>query len=490
MRLRSKTAWIGCLCAAYLVGAVAGDAGTSRAGTTAGSNRAAGVTTAAASRALVLNTDFASGYYSGVDLTPPFAGQANIQSTCADAAARARGDWLYIIGRFGCDFIQVVDPVTLATSHQFSTGNGTNPQDIVVVSPAKAYVSLYDDDELLIVNPQTGSHTGAIDLSMFSDADGLPEAAGMALVGDRAFVALQRLDRPGGFIAANPSTIVVIDTASDAIVDVDPIAPGLQGIALTGRNPFTDLAFDPVRKQLVVGEVGNFGVLDGGLEFVDPVMLQAQGFFVTEATLGGDLNAARLWVDCSGYAIVNDATFRTKLVRFDRCSGQVIDTPHQSTGFDLADLEIDYARALVLVSDRDLATPGVRIFAAATGAPIAGPIALGLPPGEIAFAAPAPTSVTPPTAPSRVAIANHPDPFNPSTTVTVTAPVGTAVRVEIADVRGRIVRVLWNGVVNEAGRALVWDGRNGDGVAMPSGIYWARAVAAHGSCADRMTLIR
>jgi hypothetical protein len=443
----------------------------------------------AADRALVLNTDFASAYYSGVDLAPPFATAPNVQSTCADAAVRARGDRLYILGRFGCDFVQVVDPATLATLDQFSTGNGTNPQDIVVVTPTKAYVTLYERDEILIVNPQTGMHTGSIDVSMFSDADGLPEAAGMAMVGDRVFVALQRLDRPGGFVAANPSLLVVVNAITDQIVDVDAVAPGVQAIALTGRNPFTDLVVDPVRGKIVVGAAGNFGVLDGGLEFVDPATLDAEGFFVTEATLGGDLNAARLWVDCTGYAIVNDATFRTKLVRFDRCTGQVLSTPHQSLGFDLADVEIDYARDHVLVSDRDLVTPGVRVYAAATGTLVAGPLALGLPPGEIAFAG-ATLTDAPPVARAGSTIVNRPDPFNPSTTIALTAAAGTRVRVEIADVRGRIVRVLWEGVAGAGPQSVVWDGRDARGVSLPSGVYWARAVTATGAVVDRMTLVR
>jgi hypothetical protein len=443
-----------------------------------------------ADRALVLSTDFATGYYSGLDLAPPFATDVDIEATCSDAAVRVRGDHLYILGRFGCDFVQVVDPVTLATVRQFTTGAGTNPQDIVVVAPNKAYVTLYERDEILIVNPQTGMHTGVIDLGVFADADGLPEAAGLAQVGDRVFVALQRLDRPGGFVATNPSFLAVLDATNDGIVDVDPVAPGLQAIVLTGRNPFADLSVDPVRGKLVVGEAGVFGALDGGVEFVDPVTLTAEGFFVTEAELGGDLNAVKLWVDCNGYAIVNDATFRTKLVRFDRCTGTVLGTCWQSAGYDLYDLEIDHRRAHVLVSDRDLVTPGVRIFAAGSCTQITtSPIGFGLPPGEIALAEePTPTDAVP--APARLVLANHPDPFNPTTTLHVAVPPGVRVRVEIADVRGRIVRRLWEGTPGASGRSLVWDGRDDGGGALPSGVYWARATGAGVATADRMTLVR
>ena len=319
---------------------------------------------AAADRALVLSTDYSTAYYSRLELQPPYSHAINTGSACADAAARGTAGRAYLLGRYGCDHVQVVDGTSFATLGQFSTGNGTNPQDIEIVSPTKAYVSLYERDFLLIVNPQTGATLGTVSLAAFTDSDGLPEAADMALVGSRLFVALQRLDRNAGYTAANPSFLAVVDLTTDQLLDVNPQTPGVQAIPLTGRNPFGELQVDVVRQRIVVPEAGNFGFLDGGGEFVDPVTLQAEGFFITESQLGGDLNCLRLWTDCTGWAIVNDSTYRTKLVRFDRCNGQVLGTPWQSAGFDLCDVEIDFARGQLLVSDRDLLHPGVRVFAA------------------------------------------------------------------------------------------------------------------------------
>jgi hypothetical protein len=450
------------------------------------------MTPSAAGKALVLSTDFSTGYYSGLDLASPWAHNDDIAGTCSDAVARPHGDRVYILGRFGCDFVQVVDGSNLATLNQWSTGNGTNPQDIEVVSPTKAYISLYERNFLLIANPATGAALGSVDLSAFADADGLPETAEMAIVGNRLFVALQRLDRPGGFTAANPSYVVVVDCTTDQIIDTNPNLPGVQPIVLTGRNPFSELVWDPVREKLFVAEAGNFGSLDGGVEYVNPKTLQAEGFFVTEATLGGDLNGVRLWTDCNGYAIVNDANFQTKLVRFDRCTGQSLGICWQSTGYDLCDVEMDYARAQVLVSDRDLLTPGVRIFRAGSSAQLTtSPIDLGLPPCDIAIATPlVPTPATPPEASRLRLLPNAPDPFNPSTTLRVEAAPGTAVRLEIYDVTGRRVRTLWAGVVTGFGRDIVWDGRDDTGTTQSSGVYWARLQAGDAVRTDRLTLVR
>lgn len=446
---------------------------------------------ARADQAVVLSTDFSTGYYSSLQLEPPWGHTNDIDAICPDAAVRVHGDRIYVLGRFGCDHVQVIDAGSLATLTQYSTGNGTNPQDIEIVAEDKAYVSLYETDALLILDPRDGTPQGSVSLAAFSDADGLPEATDMAVVGDKLFVCLQRLDRPGGFIAANPSWLAVIDIATNAIVDVDPGTPGLQAIVLSARNPFTELVLDPVRDKLYVGMAGDFGVLDGGVEFIDPVTLQAEGLFVTEAQLGGDLNAVRLWVDCSGYAIVNDTSFRTRLVRFDRCNGGPVTTCHESQGFDLCDLDID-RQGIVLVADRDLLQPGVRLFHATDGSALMPqPISVGLPPCELApLAAPLPTPATPPGPAALHLEPNHPDPFNPTTTLRVTAPPGTAVRLDILDVRGRRVRSLWAGVLASGERSLAWDGRDDAGVPAPSGVYVARLGSSLGTCRDKLTLVR
>ncbi len=442
--------------------------------------------------AIVLSTDFETGYYSSLALQSPYARNVDIESACPDAVARAHGDRVYILGRFGCDHVQIVDGTTGATLDQWSTGAGTNPQDIEIYTPTKAYISLYERDFLSIVNPQTGASLGTISLATFSDADGLPEAHEMVLVGDRLFVALQRLDRPGGFVASNPSFIAVIDCTTDQLIDVNPLEPGVQGIPLTGRNPFGELIYDPVRDQIVVTEVGNFGALDGGAEFVDPTTWTASGFFITESTLGGDLNTLRLWVDCTGYAIVNDASFNTKLVRFDRCAGTNLGVCLATPGFNLSDLEI-YFDGTLLVTDRDLVTPGVRLFRASGCTEITtAPLAFGLPPQDIAIVHPfAPTGV--PELPALAALRllpNEPNPFNPATTLRFEALPGTPVVLEILDVRGRRLVRLWDGPVQGTAAQVVWNGRDAGGQGLPSGLYVARLRSAQGVRTRLLTLVR
>jgi hypothetical protein len=443
---------------------------------------------------VVYSTDFFTAYYSSLDLTPPYLPDVDVASTCADAAVRVDGDRVYILGRFGCDYVQTVDPSQgFGTVSQWSTGNGTNPQDIEIITPQKAYVSLYERTFVLVMNPQTGEHTGQIDLSMFNDADGSPEMADMVRVGDRVYVALQRLDRPGGFIAANPSYIAVIDSGTDQVIDVDPQASGTQAIVLSGRNPFGELTWDPVRQKICVPQTGDFGVQDGGVEYVDPIAWQAEGFFIDEATLGGDLNTARLWVDCNAYAIITDAQFNTRLVRFDRCAGSLVGPCHVGSGFTLADVEIT-ADGRLLLADRNPSAPGMRVYSVPgceLQTPV--PVAFGLPPQDIAIVGrrhDSPSSTMPlPALRSRLQ-PNRPDPFNPVTTLTLQAPAGAAARLEVFDVNGRRVGVLWEGTTPDGPIDVVWNARDASGRVLPSGVYFARLRTPTASVLETMTLVR
>jgi hypothetical protein len=448
---------------------------------------------AAADEAVVLSTDFETAYYSSMELVSPWARTIDIGGTCADAVIRAHGDRAYILGRFGCDFVQVIDAVgSFSTLIQFSTGNGTNPHDIELYAPTKAYVSLYDTDYLLVVNPETGVPVGQINLATFSDDDGLPEADEMVLVGDLLFVALQRLDRAQGFAPVNDAVVAVVDCTTDQIVDVDPNTDGLQGIPLTGRNPFGELLFDPVRQKIYLAEVGAFGVADGGAEFIDPQALSAEGFFITESALGGDLSAVRLWSDCSGYAVLNDASFNTKLTRFDWCSGSVWQDCLTTSGFRISDLEIAVDGTIV-ITDRDLATPGVRVFQAPGCAEITtSTLGFGLPPQDIALVeACQPTDATPLTSTRLQLWPNRPNPFNPSTMLEFSVPDGAHVRLEVLDVRGRRVSLLWNAPVLGGVAAIEWRGVDADGRSLPSGVYIARLRTPQGQQQSRrMTLLR
>jgi hypothetical protein len=71
---------------------------------------------------------------------------------------------------------------------------------------------------------------------------------------------------------------------------------------------------------------------------------------------------------------------------------------------------------------------------------------------------------------------NHPNPFNPTTTIAYELPFVDAtqpVRLSILDVSGRLVRTLVNEAQGGGSHAVVWEGRDEVGDAVSSGVYIA-----------------
>jgi hypothetical protein len=430
--------------------------------------------TAAQTRAFVFTTDFATGSIAEARFGPPRTTAYDLAPVCSDAIIRWHQGLLYVIERFGCDNVHVLDPAQgYATVQQFSTGNGSNPQDIVLVSPTKAYIPRYDRTELWVVNPQTGAFLHAIDLSAFADADGLPEMHRLALAGGRVFVTLQRLDRDAGFVPTDSSQVAVIDAATDTLVDCDLAAPGVQGILLPFQNPGTEIQRDAAGR-LVIGCTGAFGVVDGGVARIDPVALVALGAETSEAALGGDLNDVALFDTARGFAVVSDASFNTIVVPYDRNTGARTGTVHSSTGFTLADIEVN-DRGELWLCDRTPTAPGLRVFDAATGTLLTPtPLATGLPPQDLEFDAmfTVHAGVSSPGAAARLAAFPNPSRAGGEVRFAVGGASGAmpGARLEILDVAGRRVRNL---IAPNPGRWL-WDGRDAYGRSAPPGVYLAR----------------
>jgi streptogramin lyase len=361
---------------------------------------------AVAASAFVVTTDFQTGSFATFGLDAPTAVARNLGRIHSDAVALYHDGLVYVINRLGGDSIQALDPQAgFATLWECSVGNGANPHDLIFAAPDKAYVTLYERTELLIVDPSVGPSCdgfvrGSIDLAALADADGVPEMDTGAIIDGRLFVALERLDRDTFLQPREQAVLAVIDVASDTLLDVDPATPESDGIVLTGKNPFTGgrgLMRD-TDGNIVLNEVGSFGDLaDGGIERVDPQRLTSLGFLMTEVDFGGNLTDFVLVDAHIGYAIVADLEFRNLLVRFDPTERRVVATLLASDEY-LVDLELEPTRGEIYLTDRTLKRPGIRIFRASDGTELTSvPIDTGLPPFDVVFL-PAPGSTDEPAA--------------------------------------------------------------------------------------------
>jgi hypothetical protein len=454
---------------------------------------------AVATRGYILTTDYTSGTLSVVDLATRTITR-DVAVISSDPVARCYGGLIYVVNRYGYDNIQVIDPAQgYVTVRQFSVGNGTNPQDIAFASPSKAYVSRLGSADLLIVDPSTGASLGVISLAAWADADGNPEAAHLAVVGDLLFVALGRL---ANFVPADTGLVVVVDMRADTVYDADPLTPGTQVVKLRGLNPGTDFAVlpgaDPLSdSHLYIGCSGRWGAWDGGVEDVvvpapegPPAAIHSAGFAITEAALGGDVMS--VIAEGGGghpYAIVSDAASNTSLVSWDPRTGSLLATLYAPGGYSLSDAALD-GQGELYVCNSNFSAPGLFVYQAGSDTCLAGPLATGLPPVQIVFDPDSEDTL--PVAPRAPAVAlGRPVP-NPAQTIAslelLLAEPGPA-RVEVFDLAGRRVRTLANGSFATRTTLLDWDLADGSGRRVAAAVYFIRAVA-EGVTVTRRLVVR
>jgi len=391
----------------------------------------------------------------------PFTSSLDRYTIGSDAVVRSDRCSVFVLSRFNADNVLVLNACNnYSVVTQFTTGGGSNPQDMVIVDSGRAYVTRYESDLLWIVNPSTGSKLGEINLGSYADDDGIPEMAQMIRVNDRVFVALQNLDRSDFFSPTGESMLVVIDRASDQVIDT---------IDLQLQNPFWRMRFHPGLGRIVVVSSGAFAVDDGGVELVNPWSLASDSVVLSEATLGGDILDAVIVSDDLGYVLYSNASFQTRMSSFDPSTGALIQTIVSTNGFDLSDLELADEGKLYL-SDRRAASSGVRVYDALTGVEIGGgAISMGLPPFDLELVRTDPVAAPSPQ-PSRRLVA-APTVFSERSQIQLVGArtSSSGLTLDIVDLRGRVVRSLRA----DAGRRFEWNGRDARHVPVAAGSYFA-----------------
>ena len=104
---------------------------------------------------------------------------------------------------------------------------------------------------------------------------------------------------------------------------------------------------------------------------------------------------------------------------------------------------------------------------------------------------PAETAVEdlPPPASSRVA-GIHPNPFNPSTTISYELAEGSRVDLAVYNARGERIRTLVSTFVPAGRHDVTWQGRHDDGRAAASGAYFVRLIAGEVNDVHKMLLLQ
>jgi hypothetical protein len=83
-----------------------------------------------------------------------------------------------------------------------------------------------------------------------------------------------------------------------------------------------------------------------------------------------------------------------------------------------------------------------------------------------------------------------PNPFNPTATIEYSLPRAGELTIRIFNVRGELVRTLFEGRVTQSTGRVVWDGTDGSGRAVSSGVYFYQVKSADREAFRKMTLVK
>ncbi len=84
----------------------------------------------------------------------------------------------------------------------------------------------------------------------------------------------------------------------------------------------------------------------------------------------------------------------------------------------------------------------------------------------------------------------YPNPFNPQTTIAWNLPAAGALKVNIFDTRGRMVRSLRDGPAQAGPGSVSWDGRDDSGLQVGTGVYFAHLAGETASRTTKITLVK
>jgi len=87
-------------------------------------------------------------------------------------------------------------------------------------------------------------------------------------------------------------------------------------------------------------------------------------------------------------------------------------------------------------------------------------------------------------------VGNYPNPFNPTTTIVYRLPERAEITLEVFDIIGRLVKVVFTGTQNEGEYSQSWDGTDNNGIKVSSGVYFYNMKTNAYVCSKKMMYIK
>lgn len=271
---------------------------------------------------------------------------------------------VFVVNRLGADSVTIIDPSTWTVLSQFSTGAGSNPQDLAVHGD-RLLIAALGRPEVLAFDLNGRNKPGAsIPLPrLAADLDANPDATSILVKDSRAYVVLQHLEQ---FEPAAAGQVVRIDLLTNTASATDLSAPNPVGL-LRARSSAGDL---------VLPLVPGYSPTMGCLERISPE--GPQGCLVQNADLGGWVAAAAPGDDGHVYLAVNSSFTEGKIIRV--ADGGTIDPRVYSAPTQMpTDLAFCSATRQIVANDANAG--GLRVYDVDTHAEVTTQaLDIGLPP--------------------------------------------------------------------------------------------------------------
>lgn len=321
-------------------------------------------------------SDYKSGSYSVLGLDSAFS-RIGAEAIHSDAVARyLGGNDIFVLNRFMRDNLQVIDRRSLLTVMQIPFPALSNPQDIAA-RDGLLYVAFYGLDKIIIYAQDDGSKQGEIDVSAYADtADGFAETSALLFVGGDLYALTANLDSKTYGPPMTPH-LLKIDVSSRQVTEA---------LELPFGNP-ASLTWDSAAGRIHIPCRGEYTLsdfvtikTDGAIISIDPESFAVSDTLITEAALGGNVNAALLHGRNLFMSLGTGLEDRIIAISLDNAGVEEIAT---LGGYKTGGMAIDGETATLIVGDRD--GKNLRRFDADTFAekPAFQP-ALDLPPASLA----------------------------------------------------------------------------------------------------------
>lgn len=313
--------------------------------------------------------------------------------TISDIGVSTNGTDYYLYERFQADRVNKVDlnnPAVLEWTYSAVNASDTdssNPYTLVFAKPDKAYLIRYGSATAWIVDPTATAENafkiGELDLSAYTPADGqgVPNMSAGAIVGDKLFIAMQRID--SAWQPSNTAYLAVFDTSTDTEIDTGQGSGGLKGIPLIGKNPMS-LTYQSELGLLVQHQGAYTPDYTGGIDVVDVDSYAAeQRLDDTAAT--GLIGGIAIADPTTGYYLAYSGWQNITLRAFNPSTGEVTDEAIAGlSAMDLRSLGIG-PQGNLWVADATSSKPGLRVIDLSTQAQTSF-VSTNLLPIDLAFA--------------------------------------------------------------------------------------------------------